>query len=100
MLTAFLHFDLDHLGSTDISVKLLRNNVDTQFYMSDDKSFKLLQDNIGELEERLKNKGYNVTLSVSNDEKGLNLIDDVMKKAEKPAAASTPKQRFSFDARA
>lgn len=100
MLTAFLHFDLDHLGSTDISVKLLRNNVDTRFYMSDDKSFKLLQDNIGELEERLKNKGYNVTLSVSNDEKGLNLIDDVMKKAEKPAAASTPKQRFSFDARA
>lgn len=100
MLTAFLHFDLDHLGSTDISVKLLRNNVDTRFYMSDDKSFKLLQDNIGELEERLKNKGYNVTLSVSNDEKGLNLIDDVMKKAEKPAAASTSKQRFSFDARA
>ena len=98
-LTAFLHFDLDHLGSTDISVKLLRNNVDTRFYMEDDASFKLLQENITSLEERLKNKGYNVTLSITNDGKGINLIEDVMKKEEK-TSLSLKTERFSFDARA
>ncbi|MBO6215590.1 MAG: hypothetical protein J6N76_08715, partial [Lachnospiraceae bacterium] len=42
-LSAFLHFDLEHLGSTDISVRMKDRNVSTKFYMEDDISFNLIQ---------------------------------------------------------
>ncbi|MBQ6811881.1 MAG: hypothetical protein IJP06_02090, partial [Agathobacter sp.] len=32
-LTAFLHLDMDNLGSTDVSVRMHRKDVDTKFYM-------------------------------------------------------------------
>lgn len=32
-LSAFLHLDLEHLGSTDVSVKMQHRNVKTNFYM-------------------------------------------------------------------
>jgi hypothetical protein len=35
-LSAFLHLDMDHLGSTDISVKMKGTAVKTNFYMADD----------------------------------------------------------------
>ena len=38
--------ELVHLGSTDISVKLHNRNVDTKFYMEDDRSYELIMNNI------------------------------------------------------
>jgi hypothetical protein len=35
-LTAFLHFDMDNLGSTDISVRMKDRDVSTKFYLEDD----------------------------------------------------------------
>ena len=96
-LTAFLHFDLDHLGSTDISVKMVGKQVDTQFFMADDASYKLLAENIGALEQRLKDKGYNAKITVENDEQPKNVIRELEKNSgTKPVKP----QRYSFDAKA
>ena len=37
-LTAFLHLDLDNLGSTDVSIRMKDKNVKTNFYIADDAS--------------------------------------------------------------
>ena len=52
-LTAFLHLDLDHLGSTDVSVKMRQKKVSTNFYLKDDISYQLLLEHLDELERRL-----------------------------------------------
>lgn len=96
-LTAFLHFDLDHLGSTDISVKMRRQEVDTKFFMENDAAFDLISENIGILEKKLNEKGYNTKITVENDEHPVNLIEDFV---AKDAPVGGTLQRYSFDARA
>ena len=57
-LTAFLHLDLDHLGATDVSVKMKNKQVSTNFYLDDDASYELISLNTDRLEKRLQEKGY------------------------------------------
>ncbi len=59
MLTAFLHLDLDYLGSLDVSISLQteRNQVSTKFYL-DEASIALVEEHIDELSQRLLKKGY------------------------------------------
>lgn len=59
MLTAFLHLDMDHLGSLDVSISLQteKNQVTTKFYLNED-SIALVEEHIGELTQRLSRKGY------------------------------------------
>ena len=59
MLTAFLHLDLDYLGSLDVSISLQteRNQVTTKFYL-DEASIALVEGHIDELSQRLLKKGY------------------------------------------
>lgn len=96
-LSAFLHFDLDNLGSTDISVKMKNKDVDTKFFMEDDISFQIIKNNIHILEQKLNDLGYNCTINVENDSKAVNLIEDFMKTDSKTAGNI---QRYSFDVRA
>lgn len=96
-LTAFLHLDLDHLGSTDVSVKLLGKEVSTNFYLNDDESFALVKEHLPILEQRLKEKGYSSKLSVINEEKHVNFVQDFLKK-DQPSAGQL--HRYSFDMRA
>ena len=42
-LTAFLHLDLDHLGSTDVSVRMRGREVSTCFYLDNDTAYALLE---------------------------------------------------------
>ena len=42
-LTAFLHLDLDHLGSTDVSVRMRGREVSTRFYLDNDTAYALLE---------------------------------------------------------
>ena len=53
-LSAFLHLDLEHLGSTDVSVKMQHRNVKTNFYMADDASYDLVEKYLPVLEQKLK----------------------------------------------
>lgn len=96
-LTAFLHLDLDHLGSTDVSVKMLRKNVKTNFYFDNDEAYALVQANAPLLEARLEAKGYNCDIQVVNEPKNVNFVEDFLKK-DQPSAGLV--HRYSFDMRA
>ncbi len=93
-LSAFLHFDLVHLGSTDISVKLKQKKVSTDFYMSDDESFALVQKNLPILQEKLEKLGYSCELKVSQDEETVDFVDDFIKRG---MSAGESIHRYSFD---
>lgn len=97
-LSAFLHLDLDHLGSTDVSIKLLQKNVATNFYLADDMSYQLILDNMEILEERLARKGYQVKIQVMNQEENVNFVEDILK-SQTPSAGGMV-HRYSFDVRA
>ncbi|MDD6148689.1 MAG: flagellar hook-length control protein FliK [Lachnospiraceae bacterium] len=98
-LTAFLHFDLEHLGSTDVSVRLKNKEVSTSFYFDNDDSFHLVLAHIDELQEKLRAKGYNSEISVNrgNEDSKVNFITQVVDK-ELPKTGNL--QRYSFDVRA
>lgn len=96
-ITAFLHLDLDHLGSTDVSVRLHRKEVDTKFYMDSDEAYDLVKKHMPELEERLKIKGFNCKIYVENEGKKVNFVEDFLKK-DAPSAGQL--HRYSFDVRA
>lgn len=68
-LTAFLHLQLDYLGVTDINISLKKNSVTAKFTLDDETSRNLVEDNLGELAERLEKIGYNVTISTELSEK-------------------------------
>lgn len=68
-LTAFLHLQLDYLGATDINISLKKNSVTAKFTLDDETSRNLVEDNLGELAERLEKIGYNVTISTELSEK-------------------------------
>jgi len=95
-LSAFLHLDLEHLGATDVSVKILRKNVKTNFYFSDDASYELVQKYLPVLEAKLNQKGYNCTFTVSNEDKKVDFVQDFLKK-DMPSAGVL--HRYSFDVR-
>lgn len=97
-LTAFLHLDLEHLGSTDVSVKLRKKQVTTNFYLADDASYQLILDHMDILEERLEQKGYQVKISVTTQEEKMNFVEDMLK--QKTPSAGGMVHRYSFDVRA
>lgn len=97
-LTAFLHLDLDHLGSTDVSIKLHQKKVTTNFYIKDDVSYQLLMDHLDELERRLNEKGYHAKIHVENQEEKVNFVEDLLKQGTPSAGGMV--HRYSFDVRA
>lgn len=101
-VTAFLHFDLENLGSTDISVKLLKKQLDTKFSLSDDESYMLIEANIHFLQEKLESMGYNCTMKVTNTDVKRDFVDDFLRQDIKKKKSSGGKQilRYSFDVRA
>ena len=72
-LTAFLHLDLENLGSTDVSIRMKDKNVKTNFYIADDASYDLIEKHLPVLEKRLAQKGYRCSITMSKEEKRLNL---------------------------
>ena len=96
-LTAFLHLDLDYLGSTDVSVRMRGREVSTNFYLEDDEAYDMIAYNLPLLEAKLKKKGYNCKLSAIKENKHVNFVEDFLKK-DQPSAGQL--HRYSFDVRA
>ena len=96
-LSAFLHLDLEHLGSTDVSVKMQHRNVKTNFYMADDASYDLVEKYLPVLEQKLKDKGYQCTITMTKEEKKVSFGDDFLRK-DVPQTGTL--HRYSFDVRA
>ena len=96
-LSAFLHLDMEHLGSTDVSVKMQNRNVKTNFYMADDASYDLVEKYLPILEQKLKDKGYQCTITMTKEEKKVSFGDDFLRK-DMPQTGTL--HRYSFDVRA
>lgn len=96
-LSAFLHLDLEHLGGTDVSIKMLHRKVTTNFYLDSDESYALVKQFLPVLEKRLQDKGYNCELNVNSDSKQMNFVSGFLKKDLPPTGQV---HRYSFDIRA
>ncbi len=98
-LSAFLHLDMDHLGSVDVYVTMQSEKVSTNFKVEDDAVLDLIEAHIDELNERLEKKGYkmNMTVAVKGEDEETSAFEEMKKDAGvMPIAIS----HVAFDARA
>lgn len=95
-LSAFLHLDLENLGATDVSVRMHQKEVSTRFYMESDAAYHLVKAHMGQLEERIREKGYHCKIEIEKEECHVNFVEDFLKK-EAPSAGML--HRYSFDVR-
>lgn len=93
-LSAFLHLDLDYLGSTDVSVKMKDMQVSTKFYMDNEKAAELLAQNLDKLNKRLEEKGYQSQITVTNEEDQKDIITRMF---GEPVESTGTLHRYSFD---
>ena len=96
-LSAFLHLDLENLGSTDVSIRMKDKNVKTNFYIADDASYDLIEKHLPVLEKRLAQKGYRCSITMSKEEKKVEFVEDFLQR-DMPQAGTL--HRYSFDVRA
>ena len=96
-LSAFLHLDLENLGGTDVSIRMLHRRVTTNFYLDSDESYALVKQFLPVLEKRVLDKGYNCEFNVKSDSKQINFVDGFLKKDLPPTGQV---HRYSFDMRA
>lgn len=100
-LSAFLHLELENLGTTDVSIKMVDKNVSTKFYLEDDASYDLIEEHLPQLLERLEKLGYNCHVTVENREEKVDFVEDFLQKSQPVKAASRGTvHRYSFDVRA
>ena len=99
-LSAFLHLDMEHLGSTDVYVKMKGKAVDTNFSFSDDASFVLVQKYLPILDAKLTALGYDTTITVKNEDKKVDFVEDFLKKDLPGGSSAGVVHRYSFDVRA
>lgn len=95
-LTALLHLDMEHLGATDIHIKMLGSSVETKFYLGDSYSCDIILKHMDLLQERLEKKGYRCSFNVENREKKQDFVEEFLEK-ERPVGKF---QRYSFDVKA
>ncbi|MGN0484544.1 MAG: flagellar hook-length control protein FliK [Lachnospiraceae bacterium] len=98
-LSAFLHLDLDALGTTDIAVQMKGRHVETQFYLADDSSWQLLRSHADTLRRMLEKKGYTCTVQVENKEKQTRPLEHFLQQTGN-ALQSGNLHRYSFDVKA
>lgn len=96
-LSAFLHLDLDSLGTTDVSVRMKNRQVKTNFYFEDDASYRLVEKHLPILEKRLNKKGYTCTFTITNEKKNSTFKENFVKRGR---VSSGSLHRYSFDVRA
>ena len=101
-ITAFLHFDMEHLGSTDVFIRLKENNVGCKWNLASEESMKLIEDNLDILTARLEAKGFSVKSEVTCGEPKTSFVEDFLG-APPVSTEDKPEglvHRYSFDMRA
>ena len=96
-LTAFLHLDMEQLGSTDVLVRMQNRSVRTNFYLEDDASYDLVEKHLEVLNKRLKSKGYQSSITVTHEKKDISFKENIVKKGKATVGSL---HRYSFDVRA
>ncbi len=101
-ITAFLHFDMEYLGPTDVFIKLKESNVGCKWNLANEESMNLIEQNLDLLTERLAAKGFTVSSQVTCNEPRASFVEDFL--GEVPVASETSSDglvhRYSFDMRA
>lgn len=96
-ISALLHLDMEYLGPLDVHVTLNQaNSVRTQFFLKDDSALDLIAQNIDILNQRLADRGYNMSAEFVNRDEKKSLIDNILENEGNVPVFS----EFSFDARA
>lgn len=95
-ITAHLHLQMEHLGTTDVYVRLNQKKISTHFYMESEDSFDLIMDNIDVLTKKLQDRGYEVRIQSENAVKKIDFVEDFLS-LNKPVGRV---QRYTFDVRA
>lgn len=96
-VSAYLHLDMEHLGSVDCYVTMQNEKVSTNFKVQDDSILDFLEQNIALLNERLEKRGYTLQATVSVKEEETSVIQEMEKQL---GQGSVPISKVSFDARA
>lgn len=96
-VSAFLHLDMDHLGSVDVYVTMEKQRVSTNFKVQDDATLDLIEENIDLLNERLQKRGYQLHAAVVKQEEETSVVEEMQKQM---GQNSMPIAQYSFDARA
>lgn len=92
-LSALLHLELDHLGVTDVRIKMLGNHVTTNFCMADEAALDLVEAHLEELDAALARKGYHCSFQTEQRQEELDFVEDFLEQG----APIGKLQRYSFD---
>ena len=95
-VSAFLHLDMEHLGMVDVYVAMEQGKINTNFYLADEKSLDLLEQNIDSLTQRLTEKGYRADAKLMLKEEAGNVMEEMIKSDKNISVIS----ELSFDVRA
>ena len=95
-VSAFLHLDMEHLGMVDVYVAMEQGKINTNFYLADEKSLDLLEQNIDSLTQRLTEKGYRADAKLMLKEEAGNVMEEMIKSDKNISVIS----EVSFDVRA
>lgn len=101
-ITAFLHFDMEYLGPTDVFISLKETNVGCKWNLADEESMNLIEANLDLLTERLSKKGFTVKSEVVCGEPKTSFVEDFWGEPA-PSTENTSDglvHRYSFDMRA
>lgn len=94
-ISVMLHLDMDHLGTTDVKVTLTGLNVHARFYFNEQESVDIVVENMEQLEESLKKRGFSLSNEVvkRQPKESINkVVDEIIdENAEKSV------KRFTFD---
>lgn len=96
-VSAFLHLDMDHLGSVDVYVSMEGEKVSTNFKVADDAVLDLIEANIELLNERLQKRGYSLRATIEKSTQETDVLSQMRKDMGQPAV---PIAHYSFDAKA
>ncbi len=98
-VSAFLHLDMENLGSVDVLVRMKGQRVTTNFTLETVELLDFIEEHMELLEERLKNKGYSCSVQTI-----LKSSEEQQKSFEQcltgEAGMASDIRRFSFDVRA
>lgn len=102
-ITAFLHFDMEYLGPTDVFISLKEMKVGCKWNLADESALKLIEDNIDILTERLAAKGFTCTSEMTCGHPKTSFVEDFLGAAPVVTENSNSDgivHRYSFDMRA
>jgi len=95
-VSAFLHLDMEHLGTVDVYVAMEQGKINTNFYLEDEDSLLLLEKNMDILTKRLTEKGYRAQATLTLKDGPGNVMEEIIKTDKNISIISEQ----SFDVRA